>query len=182
MASNKNKKVTLSNTFEIVKEKAGVLNNEVIATSDAFVEGSVESIKQWQDVLGKALNNGTELLEQQQNIALDALESVVNQTKNGGTRFKSLLNFDLNFKSFWNKNKPDISLKNVKKVASETIENAKDKIEDVLEVSTKETEKAAKKVKKTTAKAKKVVNKANTKAKKTANKVTADVKKAINKK
>jgi len=69
MASNKNtKKVTLAETFEVVKE------------TDAFVEGSVESIKQWQDVLGKAINNGTELFEQQQNIALDALENVVNQT------------------------------------------------------------------------------------------------------
>lgn len=170
MADKKNKYATLNTTLKVVKEKAGVLNNEVISTSDAFVEGSVESIKQWQDVLGKALSNGTELLEQQQNVALDALESMVNQTKNGGVRIKSLLNFDVNFKNFWNKNKPDISLKNVKKVAVETFENAKDTIDEVLEVSTKETKKASKKVNKTTAKAKKVVNKTKAKAKKVVSK------------
>lgn len=170
MADKKNKYATLNSTLEVVKEKAGVLNNEVISTSDAFVEGSVESIKQWQDVLGKALSNGTELLEQQQNVALDALESMVNQTKNGGVRIKNLLNFDVNFKNFWNKNKPDISLKNVKKVAVETFENAKDTIDEVLEVSTKETKKASKKVNKTTAKAKKVVNKTKAKAKKVVSK------------
>lgn len=172
MASNKNtKKVTLAETFEVVKEKAGVLNNEVISTTDAFVEGSVESIKQWQDVLGKAINNGTELFEQQQNIALDALENVVNQTKNGGVRMKSLLNFDLDFKSFWSKNKPTISIKSIKKTAIESFENAKEtieeKIEDVLEAPAKEvkkasrkaTKKATKAVKKTTTKAKKAVSK-----------------------
>jgi len=171
MASNKNKNATLSSTIEVVKEKAGVLNNEVISTTDAFVEGSVEGIKQWQEVLDKALSNGTELLEQQQNIALDSLESVVNQTKNGGIRIKNLLNFDLNFKSFWNKNKPDITLKNVKKVAIETFENAKDTVEEVLEVSSKKTKKASKKV-----------SKATTKAKKTANKTAAKAKKAVSKK
>jgi len=170
MANKKNKHASLNSTLEIVKEKAGVLNNEVISTTDAFVEGSVESIKQWQDMFGKALSNGTELLEQQQNIALDALESMVNQTKNGGVRIKSLLNFDVNFKNFWNKNKSTISLKNAKKVAVKTIENAKDTIDEVLEVSTKKTKKASKKVSKTKAKAKKVVNKTTAKAKKAVSK------------
>jgi len=171
MASNKNKNATLSSTFKVVKEKANVLNNEVISTTDAFVEGSVESIKQWQDVLGKTLNNSTELLEQQQNIALDAMESIVNQAKNGGIRINSLLNFNLNFKNFWNQNKPGISFKNAKKAATDTFENAKDKVEDALKASTKETKKVSKKV-----------NKASAKVKKAANKTTAKAKKAVSKK
>jgi len=159
MASKKRTNTNLTNTFEVVKEKAGSLNKEVIATADAFVESSVDSIKQWQDILGKALNNGTELIEQQQNIAIDALESTVNQTKNGGVRIKNLFDFNINFKNIWKKNKPDISLNKVKDTAIKTFNQAKDTIDEVVELSSKESKKATKRVKKANTKAKKTTKK-----------------------
>jgi len=169
---------TLKNTVSAIQEKASSLNNEVLTATEELVEGSVNNVKQWQGLLAKLLNNGTELLERQQNFSIDVLENVVNQTKNGGNRAKELVNFDFDFKNVWSKNKDKISIKNLttnfKKTADEVVEKgtkavakAKKVADEMVEKGSKTTTKAKKTAGKTAKKATKKTTKAVAKAKKT---------------
>jgi len=168
---------TLKNTFSVIQKQAESLNTEVLTATEELVEGSVKSVKQWQDLLAKVLNNGTELIGRQQNFSIDVLENVVNQTKNGSNQVKELVNFNFDFKNIWTNSKDKMSIKNLsnnfKKVAEDVVESgttlvnkAKKVTDEIIEKGSKTTTKAQKKAKKVTEKATKKVTKATAKAKK----------------
>lgn len=158
MAKKQKQNLKLNNTVSVLKEKTAKVNTGVITTADELVEGSVSTIKQWQNLFGKALNNGAELFGRQQDFAIDVLEQVVDQTKTGGVRTKQLLNFDINFKSFWSKskkskNKKRSSLKPIKNQVKKTAATAKESIDEILEAAVKSDNKTAAKAKKPSVKA-----------------------------
>lgn len=159
---------TLQNTISAIQEKANSFNKEALNATEELVEGSVDTVKKWQDLMAKVLNSGTELLERQQNFSIDVLENVVNQTKTGGNRTKELVNFDFNFKSIWEKNKEKLSVKNL-------VTNFKKNADEMADDIVKKGKKAATKAKKSTKKVVKRGRKAATTAKKKANVMAEEV-------
>jgi len=168
---------TPKNTFEAIQKQAENFNSEVLTATDNLVDGSVKTVKQWQDLLAKVLNNGTEMLERQQNFSIDVLENVVNQTKSSGKRAKELVNFDFDFKNIWTKNVDKVSVKNITGKAKEIAEDVIEKGTKAFDKAKKTTDKVVKKSTKAAAKAKKVTtkktNKVASKAKKRVKKATA---------
>lgn len=165
---------TLKNTFSAIKKQANSLNNEVLTATEELVDGSVDTVQQWQNLTEKLLKGGTELLERQQEFSIDVLENVVKQTKSGGNRAKELVNFNFDFKNIWEKNKDKVSVKNM---VSNFRKNADELVVDVVKKGKKVATKAKKAtdemVKEATSKTKKTTAKAKKTAKRTAKKTAA---------
>jgi|GEM_PF-1692169 len=187
---------TVKNTFSSIQKQANNFNTEVLSATEELVDGSVNTVKQWQNLAAKVLNNGTDLLARQQNFSIDVLENVVNQTKNSGNRAKELVNFDFNFKSIWEKNKDKISIKNIisnfRKNADEVVEDAvntgkkaitkaKKTTTNVVDKGTKAATKAKKKATKAVSKTTKVATKAKKKATIVVEEVTLNTTKTVGK-
>jgi len=174
---------TIKNTISAIQQKANSFNKEALTATEELVEGSVNTVKKWQDLMAKVLNSSTELLERQQNFSIDVLENVVNQTKSGGNRAKELVNFDFNFKSIWEKNKEKLSAKNLitnfKNNADEMADDIVKKGKKITAKAKKATKKGVEKGTKTATAAKKKANIKVTKVAAKKEKIVATTKKAV---
>jgi len=91
MATKKKQTSNLKNTLTSVQTKAKELNKEMLLASEELIEGSVATGEQWQNIMAKALKNGTTLFGKQQELALDTVETLIGQYQTGNVRFKKLL-------------------------------------------------------------------------------------------
>jgi len=94
MATKKNQTTQLQKTVTVLKEKATQLNEELLIASDELIDGSITTGEKVQDMMAKALKNGTFLLGKQQELALDTIETLIGQYKTGNVKFRKLLGFD----------------------------------------------------------------------------------------
>ena len=94
MASKTSKKVSLQERADSLKSGISGLHNEVLNTADKMVDVSLKSGAKWQSLMGKVLNQGTDLLEKQQDITFNVLEEVKSQYLIGNKRFIKLLGFN----------------------------------------------------------------------------------------
>ena len=100
MANKKKQANNLKNTLINVQTKAQDLNKEILLASEELIEGTVATGEQWQNIMAKALKNGTTLFGKQQELALDTVETLIGQYQTGNVRFKKLLGINgLSFKS-----------------------------------------------------------------------------------
>ena len=91
MANKKKQANNLKNTLINVQTKAQDLNKEILLASEELIEGTVATGEQWQNIMAKALKNGTTLFGKQQELALDTVETLIGQYKTGNVQLKKLL-------------------------------------------------------------------------------------------
>ena len=94
MASAKKQNTPLQDTVATLKGKALQLNEELLMTSDEWIEGSVATGEKVQDLMEKVLKSGTTLLGKQQELALHTIETLIGQYKTGNEKFRKLLGLD----------------------------------------------------------------------------------------
>jgi len=144
MATKKKESISLKNTLTSVQTKAKDLNKEILLASEELIEGSVATGEQWQNIMAKALKNGTTLFGKQQELALDTVESLIGQYQTGNVRVKKLLGINgLSFKGTAKKAK-SIAVK----AKGKTVESVEELIGDVFEKKTPVVKKKSKKVNK----------------------------------
>ncbi|WP_439131874.1 hypothetical protein [Polaribacter sp.] len=94
MTTKKNRKTDFSKKVEKamkdVKVKATKVNDYALNTTEEVVTDTIEIANQWQKVTEKALKGGVQLLENQQNIMFDALETYKNHFVKGRKRFREI--------------------------------------------------------------------------------------------
>jgi len=158
MATKKKESTNLKNTLTSVQAKAQDLNKEILLASEELIEGSVATGEQWQNIMAKALKNGTTLFGKQQELALDTVEALMGQYQTGNVRFKKLLGINgLSFKGTAEKAK-SIAVK----AKDKTVESVEELIGDVFKNKKKApvVKKKSKKVNKKSVKATSVAKKA----------------------
>ncbi len=94
MATKTIKKATFQQRVDQLKSNIGGFHDEALRTSEKMVEISLASGSKWQRLLAKVLDKGTDLLEKQQDIALNTLEEVKGQYLAGNKRVVKLLGLD----------------------------------------------------------------------------------------
>lgn len=94
MATKKNKKVDFTKkvekTIKSVKKSAVKANDYALNTTEDVVSETINIASQWQKVTEKALKGGVQLLDNQQNLVFDALESYKNHFVKGKERFQKI--------------------------------------------------------------------------------------------
>ena len=94
MATKKNKKVDFTKkvekTIKSVKKSAVKANDYALNTTEDVVSETINIASQWQKVTEKALKGGVQLLDNQQNLVFDALESYKNHFVKGSKRFRKI--------------------------------------------------------------------------------------------
>jgi len=136
----KNKKTT--STLDMLKNKAGSLNEVALKTTHEVVDETLVTGEQWQNLFAKTLKKGTVLFGRQQDLVITGLEQVKEQFSTSNMRFRKLLSFKPVEKK--------IPKKTVKK--SKPVVKAKKSVDELMEAML-DTDKAVKKaVKPTTVK------------------------------
>ncbi len=77
------------------------LNEDALYLAENLVNVSVAAGSKWQKVLAKSLNVGTDMLERQQDLALNTVETVAKQVSTGNKRIRKLIQVDPQFKIKW---------------------------------------------------------------------------------
>ncbi|MFY9243704.1 MAG: hypothetical protein WAO74_11825 [Polaribacter sp.] len=94
MNTNKINKVNLtekvSKAIETVKTTATKANNYALNTTEEAVTETLNIVDQWQKVTDKALKAGVKLLDNQQNLIFDSLETYKDHFVKGKKRFSKL--------------------------------------------------------------------------------------------
>ena len=94
MSTKKNKKVDFSKkigkTIETVKTSATKANNYALNATEEIVTETITMASQWQKVTEKALKGGVQLLDNQQNLIFDTLETYKKHFVNGKKRFSKV--------------------------------------------------------------------------------------------
>ena len=93
MANSILKKVNIEKAAKNFKKTAKKLNKETINVSEDIVEGAFEAGEKWTKVMAKAMKAGTTLFGKQQDLILDVLEGVKDQSTTGTKRFGKLIGF-----------------------------------------------------------------------------------------
>ncbi len=92
MATKKKRKADFSKKVEkAIKEtkiKATKVNDYALNTTEEVVTDAIEIAGQWQKVTEKALKGGVQLLDKQQNIVFDALETYKNHVVKCKKKFR----------------------------------------------------------------------------------------------
>ncbi len=148
--------INIKETASTLKSTATKVNKEVLKTSEVVVEETIAAGEEWNKVFEKALKTGTQILGQQQELGLMALEGLKKQYATGNVRLRKLLGFQT----------PDI------------VETVKAKATTV-ETKAKKVLSSTKKVVKTAPKAKKVLASTAKKAVKAAKPTAAKAKKVL---
>ena len=143
MATKKKNTSSIQNALTSVQTKAQDLNKEILIASEELIEGSVATGEQWQDIMAKALKNGTTLFGKQQELALDTVEALVGQYQTGNVRLKKLLGINgLSLKGTAQKAK-DIAVQAKDKTAASVDELIGDVFKKKRPVAKKKAKKAA---------------------------------------
>ncbi|WP_397447252.1 hypothetical protein [Polaribacter sp. R77954] len=94
MATKKNKKVDFTKKIEkklnTVKISAAKANDFALNATEEVVTETIEIASQWQKVTEKALKGGVQLLNNQQNIIFDTLETYKKHIVSGKKRFRKV--------------------------------------------------------------------------------------------
>ncbi|PQJ79142.1 hypothetical protein [Polaribacter porphyrae] len=94
MSTKKTKKVNftkkVNTAIETVKTSAKKANDYALNTTEDVVTETITIASQWQKVANKALKGGVQLLDNQQNLVLDTLESYKKHFVNGKKRFSKI--------------------------------------------------------------------------------------------
>ncbi|MCF6349587.1 MAG: hypothetical protein L3J23_00960 [Flavobacteriaceae bacterium] len=94
MKTNKtnNKGITLkfNSVIKTTKKTITNANNFALTNAEDVIVGTINATKQWQEITSKALNGGFKLIENQQNIVFDTLESFKNQFIYGKKKFSKI--------------------------------------------------------------------------------------------
>jgi len=91
MSTKKTKNTGIATKFnaavKTTKTAVKNANNFALTNTEEVVTGSINAAKQWQEVTSKALNGGFQLMENQQNLVFDTLESFKKQFIQGKNKF-----------------------------------------------------------------------------------------------
>ena len=94
MSTKKIKKVNftekVNNVVETAKTSVKTANDYALNTTEELVTETITIASQWQNVTSKALNGSVKLLENQQNLVFDALETYKNHFVKGKKRFTQI--------------------------------------------------------------------------------------------
>lgn len=94
MATKKIKKADFTKkvekTIKNVKTSASKANDYALNTTEDVVSETINIASQWQKVTEKALKGGVQLLDNQQNLVFDALETYKNHFVKGRERFRKI--------------------------------------------------------------------------------------------
>lgn len=90
MKTKNNIKGTVSKALETAKTNAKKVNEYALNTTEDVVTETINVASQWQQVADKALKASMKLMENQQNIVFDALETYKNHFVKGKQRFTKL--------------------------------------------------------------------------------------------
>ena len=94
MSTKKIKKVNftekVNNVVETAKTSVKTANDYALNTTEEFVTETITIASQWQNVTSKALKGSVKLLENQQNLVFDALETYKNHFVKGKKRFTQI--------------------------------------------------------------------------------------------
>lgn len=87
---NLNLDLDLNKGINKIKETTKDVNNFVLETSETLVEGTLKTSEEWTAVTEKAVKGGLKLVETQQEIVFETLETLKGQIIEGRKRFKVL--------------------------------------------------------------------------------------------
>ncbi|MDG1196165.1 MAG: hypothetical protein P8N27_11680 [Polaribacter sp.] len=94
MSTKKIKKVNftekVNNVVETAKTSVKTVNDYALNTTEELVTETITIASQWQNVTSKALKGSVKLLENQQNLVFDALETYKNHFVKGKKRFTQI--------------------------------------------------------------------------------------------
>ena len=94
MSTKKINKVNLtqkvSSAIETVKTSATKANNYALNTTEKKFNETIAVASQWQKITEKALKGGVQLLDNQQNLIFDTLETYKKHFVNGKKRFSKV--------------------------------------------------------------------------------------------
>jgi hypothetical protein len=76
--------------LETAKTKASKANNYALNATEEVVTETLTMASQWQKVTEKALKGGVQLLDNQQNLIFDTLETYKKHFVNGTKRFRKV--------------------------------------------------------------------------------------------
>ncbi len=80
----------VSNAIDTAKKSALKANNYALNSTEEVVTETITIASQWQKVTEKALKGGVKLLDNQQNLIFDALETYKNHFVKGKKRFNKI--------------------------------------------------------------------------------------------
>ena len=94
MATKKLNKIEFTKQFEeavkSAKENATKANDFALNTAEEAATGAINVAAQWQNVTNKALKGGIKLMDNQQKIVFDALETYKAHLLNGRKRLRKI--------------------------------------------------------------------------------------------
>jgi len=85
---------SLKNTAKSFAAKATTFPIDVLKSSEALVDNTMATGEKVQDLMEKALQNGVSILGKQQDLTLDAIETIVGQYRETNGRFKKLIGWN----------------------------------------------------------------------------------------
>ena len=95
MGTKKVKKEGIQQRVDQLKVKVINIHDEALQLSDNLVDASLTTGAKWQKLMAKAFNDGTVLLDKQQDLTLSVLEEVKGQYISGAKRFRKLFGLDM---------------------------------------------------------------------------------------
>lgn len=131
MANSILEKVSIEKTAKNIRKTTKNINQEVIKASDNLVDGAIKTGNEWNKIMEKAAKNGTVLFGKQQDLVLDTLEGIKEQTYNGANRFSKLVGFPIFTKKF--RKAASEATETVKAKVAETRQSIDDAVENVME-------------------------------------------------
>lgn len=94
MSTEKTKKVNftekMNNVVTTAKTSVKKANDYALTTTEEVVTETITIASQWQNVADKALKGGVKLLDNQQNLIFDTLETYKNHFIKGRKRFSKI--------------------------------------------------------------------------------------------
>jgi predicted flap endonuclease-1-like 5' DNA nuclease len=112
----KNKETRVENIKSTVKE----INKQAVNFTDGLVDETLATGAEWQKVFAKALKTGTTLLDKQQEMTFETLESVKGQILKGGYRFRKLFSLETPKRKTVEKKAPKTAKKAVEALDAKT--------------------------------------------------------------
>ncbi len=84
------KEIKLNTVINTTKKAITNANKFALVNTEELVIGTFDATKQWQDVTANALKGGLKLMENQQNIVFNTLESFKSQLIDGKNKFSKI--------------------------------------------------------------------------------------------
>lgn len=93
--ATKSAKKQSKNRIDSLRATAQKINDQSLQFSENLVEETIATGAEWQNIFAKALKNGNNILEAQQDFVFSTLEDVKGQYFKGNKRFRKLFSFNL---------------------------------------------------------------------------------------